>query len=107
MSTWERYERLRRTTLLAWASLFPLAGLLLVLPRAWVASRLPLVVFLIGVPMGVALFALSLRVNFWPCPNCAKPFFLRYGFWRTAGKQCPHCGLNYGEETLGRDRARG
>jgi hypothetical protein len=99
--SWERYERLRRITLILWAAWFPYVFVVAWWMRGrW--DRFPLPLLLFNVIWFLFLTVVGLRVGYWPCPRCGKPFFLRFGLFKTRGKECPHCRLPYGENGPGR-----
>ncbi|APW62847.1 hypothetical protein [Paludisphaera borealis] len=55
-------------------------------PTGWVTLLTVLL------PPMLCLMVARLRLIFWPCPCCGRPFFLRLGnYWFT--RRCLHCGL--------------
>lgn len=45
----------------------------------------------------VAFCLATLWLQFFPCPRCSRPFFLKwFNAWPLAGRQCVHCGLRKG-----------
>jgi hypothetical protein len=97
VDSWQKHSRLQRTVLLLWGLWLPFVGLLLFLPRDWFQQLTP-TLFLIGVLWVLALAFLGLRLGYWPCPRCGQPFFVRFGLFYRWKKECPHCGLELGQE---------
>lgn len=95
--SWNRYESLRKKLLIVWGAWFPFMLALIVLAHAGLEVP-PWAVMIIAVPWSAVTVVLSLRVSYWPCPRCDKPFFVRFALFPAGGKRCPHCGLRYLEE---------
>ncbi len=92
---WANFERLRRTLLILWAAWFPFVFVVGWMMRGRWHQVPPLLVVVIVV-WTATVAAIGLRVGFWPCPRCGKPFFLSRWLQRTRGEECPHCKLPYG-----------
>ncbi len=93
--SWDRFRRQRKKLFIVWGAWFPFMLILILLTRAGVAVA-PWLVLAVILPWAVVTAVLSLRVTYWPCPQCGKLFFLRFAFFPAGGKRCPHCGLPYG-----------
>ena len=94
-SPWTDYRKLQRRALLLAGCGFLVLGVLVLLPREWVPRHAgPLLV--VGAGYAIVLAVLSIRLSFWPCPRCGKPFFIRFGFFPSYSGRCARCRLPYG-----------
>ena len=90
---WRRYRRLRVTTLVLAAGLLPWTFAVMML-----AARLepPKQSSLILVGVGgwlVGFWLVGMRLSFWRCPRCGKPFGRKMFSGKIVVRECAHCGL--------------
>ena len=88
---WTDYRNRARMVLWLLAGV-PLVGLLLAF--TYVGSTAPLATVVVALLWVIALGVAALRLQFFPCPNCDKPFAFKYinNLPFFVGK-CVHCGL--------------
>ncbi|GAB3375694.1 hypothetical protein GCM10027431_29610 [Lysobacter rhizosphaerae] len=88
---WADYRRRVRWFFCVLGAIPPVVGLFLVAPDAPLARA---AIFLLAAVWVVAFFVVSLRLQFFPCPACGKPFAYRYvNNLPLFTGECIHCGL--------------
>ncbi len=98
-STWRRRAQLER---LMWA-LIGVVAISAAALTAWAArsgpsDAGPFAVAAFGA-IGATIGYLNLRIRFWPCPQCGKPFFVhRLWFADERRRRCAHCSAPGGRD---------
>jgi Zn ribbon nucleic-acid-binding protein len=88
---WREYRRRRNLLLFAFLGGVPLVSITAVAGEKFFHSAAPASVVAVG---WMVLFAVAgIRMNFFSCPRCHKPFFLKWWYHDLFAGRCVHCGL--------------
>jgi hypothetical protein len=90
---WQRYRRLRTTALVLAIGFLPWSFVVML-----TAAKLqpPMQSYLILAGVGgwlVGFWFAGMRLSFWRCPRCGKPFGRKLYSGKTFVRECAHCGL--------------
>jgi hypothetical protein len=94
VGAWNEFRRLSRISWILSLSLLPATFLVAVVSIEVFSTVTPAVYVFAAWSVTVSVY--GLRLLFWRCPRCSKPFMSQ--LWGFFTRHCPHCGLRKWEE---------